>query len=693
MFRPELPLLYMPGSPKTRVLQAAGLVVPSLLTAALAPVPARAAGRDWVLARSSGFVVVSDAGEKSARQVVHQFEQVRGLFAQVLQARVDPGRPVIIFAVRDESGLRELLPGMWEMKGGRRPAGVFIAGRDKHLVALRLDVGGEEYPYHVIYHEYTHLLTRLNARWLPLWLTEGLAEFYGTADVDDDELRWGRVFPPHVLYLRQAPSLDIETLLSADHSSTAYTHADRTPAFYAQSAILTHYLLIGAEKRRGQLQKFLKLLAAGVDEPEARAQAFGDLRRLQSEVEGYVRRSLFNGLKSPTRIDPQAVQVTPLAAYQADMLRADLLIRTGRPREGRPLAESALRADASLSSTHEVLGILEELEGRPQAALVRYAEAIRLTPANYIALFRAGSLRDPSAPAEKDEARREQQLRRAIATNGAFAPAQSALARLLGSRPERAEEAVALARKACALDPAEAEHQLVLWTVLRQAGLTEDANRTEQELLNIARRDRTILSQTTMLLEAQDRKDDAEALLRKARAASPSSAMIAILLASFLERHDRAAEAVTLLRETLAADPQSPVLLNALAYALSGSSAQAGEALTLIDKALKKEPRNPSYLDTRGWALFHLKRLEEAESVLRTAAAGLEDGTIQGHLADVLRARGKTAEALAFYERALADADLEKDERKELENSRDALKPGAASSGPGSPSPAPTPKP
>src|SRR5262245_56422454 len=169
----------------------AGALV-AALAAVLAAAPAWAADREWVLARSPGFLVVSDAGEKEARQVAHQFEQVRGLFAQVLQARVDPGQPVVIYAVRDERGLRELMPRRWETKGGSRPAGIFIPGREKHLVALRLDTS-EAYPYHVIYHEYTHLLLRLNARWVPLWLNEGLAEFYGTADVDDKEVRWGQV--------------------------------------------------------------------------------------------------------------------------------------------------------------------------------------------------------------------------------------------------------------------------------------------------------------------------------------------------------------------------------------------------------------------------------------------------------------------------------------------------------------------
>src|SRR5688572_16473249 len=113
------------------------LAVPVL--AGLALLPAKelpAAERDWVLARSPGFVVVSDAGEKRARQVAHRFEQVRGLFAQVFQAKVDPGRMVVIFAVRDEPALKELLPERAAAKRRFMPAGVFLPGTEKHFIVL-----------------------------------------------------------------------------------------------------------------------------------------------------------------------------------------------------------------------------------------------------------------------------------------------------------------------------------------------------------------------------------------------------------------------------------------------------------------------------------------------------------------------------------------------------------------------------
>ncbi|GEM_PF-6791102 len=86
------------------------------------PFPARAWAADkpetWVDVRSPNFVVVSSAGDKQAHNVAEQSELFRGAFAEVFpQARVDLGKPLTIFAVKNEKGLRALLPGFWEKKG------------------------------------------------------------------------------------------------------------------------------------------------------------------------------------------------------------------------------------------------------------------------------------------------------------------------------------------------------------------------------------------------------------------------------------------------------------------------------------------------------------------------------------------------------------------------------------------------
>jgi len=107
----------------------------------------------WTEVRSAHFVVASNAGEKEARRIADQFEQIRALFhAAFANLRVDPAQPVLILAAKNEKTMKMLLPEDWEVKGHVHPAGLYQQGEDKHYVILRLDSAGDN-PFHALYHE------------------------------------------------------------------------------------------------------------------------------------------------------------------------------------------------------------------------------------------------------------------------------------------------------------------------------------------------------------------------------------------------------------------------------------------------------------------------------------------------------------------------------------------------------------
>src|SRR5271163_475740 len=81
----------------------------------------------WVEVRSPHFIVVSNAGEKQARQTAVHFEEVRSLFREMITiAQNAPSPTITIFAVKNEGSLRELLPEYW-VKGHAHPAGIFFS--------------------------------------------------------------------------------------------------------------------------------------------------------------------------------------------------------------------------------------------------------------------------------------------------------------------------------------------------------------------------------------------------------------------------------------------------------------------------------------------------------------------------------------------------------------------------------------
>ncbi|HEX6738199.1 MAG TPA: tetratricopeptide repeat protein, partial [Vicinamibacteria bacterium] len=191
-------------------------------------------------------------------------------------------------------------------------------------------------------------------------------------------------------------------------------------------------------------------------------------------------------------------------------------------------------------------------------------------------------------------------------------------------------------------------------------GLAEEAAKVEQSLVLAARSDPQALGSLVAHYRQDGRRDEAEALMRRAREANPRSVPIVSLLAHYLGEDQRAQDAEAVWREALKLQPDSDYLQNSLAYALAESGTKAAEALELIDKALKRQPKNGAFLDTRGWALYKLKRLPQAEEALRKAVeAAPGEVEILDHLGDVLLARGNRAAALEQWRKALADPDVE----------------------------------
>lgn len=144
-------------------------------------------------------------------------------------------------------------------------------------------------------------------------------------------------------------------------------------------------------------------------------------------------------------------------------------------------------------------------------------------------------------------------------------------------------------------------------------------------------------------------------LLKEYVAANPSDARAQMQLGYThlqLNEHDLAIAAFS---AVLQRDPQNAAVLNSLGYLLADRGQRLPEAIGFIERALKIEPDNPAYLDSLGWALFKNGRVEDAEAPLRKAAASAAtQSVIHDHLGDVLARRGKTDEAIAAWQRALA---------------------------------------
>ncbi len=442
-----------------------------------------AAARDkpenWLEVHSPHFVVLSNSNEKQARHVADQFERMRVVFHAVFpQAHVDAGSPIMVLAIRDKKDFQELEPEAYLAKGQLDLAGLFLRAPDKNYILLRLDAEGE-HPYATVYHEYTHFLSSRAEEWLPLWLNEGLAEFYQNTEIRDKEVVLGEASPTNIFLLRHERLLPLATLFSVDHNSPYYHEENKGSIFYAESWALTHYLRISdAQANTHRLANYAELVSQKVDPVTAAARAFGDLKQLQGALEKYVRQETFYQFKAPltTDVDDSAFKVQALTSSQADAIRADFLVYNQREKDGRALLDRVLRDDPSNVSAHETMGYLEFRQGNLDQALKWYEQAVKLDSQSFLAnyYFAAIAMNGGHYDSER-KVQIENGLRAAIKLNPSFAPAYDELAVFFGMQRENLEEAHTLALTAVQLDPSNLHYRLNTANILLQMERPTDA--------------------------------------------------------------------------------------------------------------------------------------------------------------------------------------------------------------------------
>ncbi len=451
----------------------------SLLLLSASAVSARE--KPWIEVRSPNFIVVSNAGDKEARKAALQFEQIRAVFRQSLQvAKTYPTPMLTVLAVKTEDSMRELLPEYWA-KGHSHPAGLLVGRVHQFYAAVNLEAHGAN-PYEAVYHEYYHLLTTPYFSDLPVWISEGLAEYYGHTEIDNKRVVMGQADPVLLMCLKTQPLIPLDILLRADRLSPYYNEQNKSSIFSAESWALTHYLVIGDRGvHQPMLVSYLQALDHGKTQQEAANEAFGDLKKLQAALHEYVSQSRFfvMNLAVTLNVDENALVARALSDAEADAYLGGFAVVRGRTQDARLLLEKAVQLDPNLALAYQYLGLVDFSEGHRSKALEAISQAIKLDPKNFFTRYLRAYLATNGGTRISNEPQIEEDLRQAIATNPEFAPSYGLLAvHLATSRRGNGDdlsEALSLAEKAVSLQPGMATYQLDLAEVLAQMKRYEDA--------------------------------------------------------------------------------------------------------------------------------------------------------------------------------------------------------------------------
>lgn len=470
---------------------------PGLLIVIIGSAMAPAANKPaWVELRSPNFIVVTNAGEGQARRTTYQFEMIRAVFRTYFgQKQESTEQPVVILAAKDENTLKGLVPEFWAQKGAAHPAGIYVGGMDADYIALRLDVSldQEAYePFEPVYHEYVHYLTRRLIVRLPLWMVEGLAEFYGNTQIRNKVVYVGAPSISNVVILHRQQVLPVSTLFEIDASSPYYHEENKTSIFYAESWALTHYLMARDWKENThRMSDFVQLLDKGVDPKEAASQTIGDAKLLDDPLRKYINNFTMLAKKvEPPKIDENGFRLRGMTEAEALAVRADFMAHDRHYAEAQQMLEEALKADPKLAVACEGLSFVALQRGNTADAEKWSAQGIKIDPQDYRAnyyyawsLMRAGHYDDQSL------SKAEASLRVVIKTNPDFLPAYDAMAYVLeleGGK-EKLGEAYMMTLQAVTREPGNVHYRIRSVEVLQRQQRPKDAVRVATLAVSMAK--------------------------------------------------------------------------------------------------------------------------------------------------------------------------------------------------------------
>ncbi len=415
----------------------------------------------WIEVRTANFRFFSNAGQGATRRVAADLEELRAVLAQLTDFELQSPIPTLIYVFKND---RSFTP--YKILYDNRPglmSGYFINHSDANYIAI--DAGSSDASA-IVFHEYVHYVTANNFWWLPVWLSEGLAEFYQTFEVVDGTVYIGLPINQHLATLRGSTRVPMTELVAVDYESPYYNERDRKNDFYAQSWALTHYLLLGNPERRQQFGRFVAAIGRGTPADAAFADAFGpDPDLLEREVRGHVRGPRIPFLKTEAEIDvDQSMTIV-------EMPHADVLFRLGdllssqvpeRP-ESSSYFKAALEIDPDHSPSLTALALAAEERADWDAAAHLYARAVEANAGDVRALFHWGEFLSRHLG---DSQRALAALSEATRLEPAFAPAWVALSSLYVQLGDTSPAALAAAETAHRLEPADLASTLGLLRLL-----------------------------------------------------------------------------------------------------------------------------------------------------------------------------------------------------------------------------------
>lgn len=228
---------------------------------------------DWWEVKSTHVTLVTNGKKSHAKDMADDLSEFRQAMEALNEFKLTGyEQPLRIFAFSDEAsfsalGWPEGLMGLYFYTEAG-PYAIFDASgySDKYV---------RKYYRHILFHEYYHYLSEVsNTAYIrPRWYEEGMAEYYSTIEVDDDEIDYGKISKARLYEYRQlVGEYKLPGLEGMFKDETSFAHDDASK-FYQLALFFIHNGLSNTETRRSY-QDFLASINNGVHVDDAWGESF-----------------------------------------------------------------------------------------------------------------------------------------------------------------------------------------------------------------------------------------------------------------------------------------------------------------------------------------------------------------------------------------------------------------------------------
>jgi Flp pilus assembly protein TadD len=372
------------------------LILAVLLELGLCTAPAQSndvplVQRRWFETRTAHFNIYSCGVPQDVYKLSARLEQFCQAYTLLAGAQAVASPPIVVMAFPDHESMKPFLP-LYQGQPANLAA-FFQRGSDENLIVLALPATNSAYTdMEVIFHEYTHLLFRHNDRIWPLWLKEGMAEVYSTFETTGYNARIGKPIDHHLRLLAQQPLLPLAELFAVTHDSPQYNERDRQGIFYAESWLLTDFLMAGDNPAcQARFRQFTPLLRQGqLPEPAFTNALQTSLPAMEAELRRYLQHGQFAPIDLVLRADissPITLTTRTITPVETYFRLGDELLRIDRPDAAELYFTQAQKLAPASPLPCEGLGLLAAQRGRHDDALRNLKDALQRGSASFLAYY------------------------------------------------------------------------------------------------------------------------------------------------------------------------------------------------------------------------------------------------------------------------------------------------------------------